>query len=337
MSSFEWLCPSGRQARRLAGVATVAAVGFLHPVSAHDSKTPVHFVSEQGIDQGDCSMPELPCATIDYALRKAGKGDEIRIGAGVYSFRSYDPEEIGSLLSPVMTIHGGFAVEDKFALRDEAVNRTVLVTSNTRHAARLRTNGFVVRSEAQLAQVQSHQQREVPVRSDLRLNQDRKGFAIAESIATRRLAVAKPLVATPTTATRCGDPVKGMAGPYPCRNVDFVANIPLHKFTGGPDLANDIWGFVDLNNNREYAIIGLQNGSAVVDVTDPENPTKIGTTIRGPVDGVARHQGRAIARRDRQSLARLRLRHDRRAEELGRFGGGARVADHRSFRSTEFG
>ena len=222
MSSFDWVCPSRRQARRLAGVATLAAVGFLHPVSAHDSKTPVHFVSEQGIDQGDCSMPELPCATIDYALRKAGKGDEIRIAGGVYSFRSYDPEEIGSLLSPVMTIHGGFAVEDKFAFRDEAVNQTVLVTSNTRHAARLRTNGFVVRSEAHLAQVQPLQQREQPV-PKLRLNQDRKGVVIAESIATRRLAVAKPLVATPTTATSCGHRVKGMAGPYPCRNIDFVA------------------------------------------------------------------------------------------------------------------
>jgi choice-of-anchor B domain-containing protein len=34
---------------------------------------------------------------------------------------------------------------------------------------------------------------------------------------------------------------------------------------------------VDRNDNREYAIIGLSNGTAVVDVTDPANPREVGT------------------------------------------------------------
>jgi len=37
---------------------------------------------------------------------------------------------------------------------------------------------------------------------------------------------------------------------------------------------NDIWGYTDENNN-EYAIVGLNNGTSIVDVTDPANPVEI--------------------------------------------------------------
>ena len=369
MSRLECLHISDRRVRVFVAVAAVTTATFLHPVSAHEDKTPMHFVAEHGVDQGDCSMPERPCATIDYALQEAGKGDEIRVGTGVYSFRSDDPAEIVTLLSELVTVRGESVAEDKFALRDEAANRTVLVTSNNRHAASLRTNGFVVLSEAQLqaetsplahtgmprhvsesgrdtgdcstverpcasisyaltqarqgdvvlvasgtyivpetvvedlrqagvtmvgglSQIQgfvhdmasppsyvygpSHRQRKALTRLGLTLIQDRKGLAIAESIATPRLAVATSLAATPC------DPASGMAGPYPCRNVDFLANIPLSGFSSNPRAANDIWGFVDLNDNHEYAIIGLLNGTAVVDVTDPENPIEV-ATVSGPI------------------------------------------------------
>ena len=133
--------------RTFAGVAMVVTVAFLSPVSAHDDKTPVHFVTEHGTDLGDCSMPEQPCATIDYAFRKVGKSDEIRVGAGVYAFRSYDPAEIISLLSPIITVRGGFTAKDKFEVRNDTANPTVLVTSpsNERYVTHLQANGFVVR------------------------------------------------------------------------------------------------------------------------------------------------------------------------------------------------
>ncbi len=38
----------------------------------------------------------------------------------------------------------------------------------------------------------------------------------------------------------------------------------------------DIWGFMDLNTNREYAIVGYSSGTAVFDVSDAENPLEIG-------------------------------------------------------------
>jgi choice-of-anchor B domain-containing protein len=37
---------------------------------------------------------------------------------------------------------------------------------------------------------------------------------------------------------------------------------------------NDIWGYVDEDGN-EYAIVGAQNGTSIVDVTDPANPVEV--------------------------------------------------------------
>jgi choice-of-anchor B domain-containing protein len=68
----------------------------------------------------------------------------------------------------------------------------------------------------------------------------------------------------------------GFAGEYPCQGIDFMSRVPLSSFTGNPLSASNLWGYVDLDDNREYAIIGLRNGTGVVDVTDPANPVIVG-------------------------------------------------------------
>ncbi len=70
--------------------------------------------------------------------------------------------------------------------------------------------------------------------------------------------------------------VGGFAGEYPCQGIDFMSRVPLSSFTGNPASAANLWGYVDLDDNREYAIIGLRNGTGVVDVTDPVNPVIVG-------------------------------------------------------------
>jgi len=37
---------------------------------------------------------------------------------------------------------------------------------------------------------------------------------------------------------------------------------------------NDVWGWVDTANSKEYALVGVQNGLSVVDVTNPSNPVQ---------------------------------------------------------------
>ncbi|WP_340075925.1 choice-of-anchor B family protein [Leptobacterium sp. I13] len=67
----------------------------------------------------------------------------------------------------------------------------------------------------------------------------------------------------------------GFADIYPCNGYDLVARIPLSDLnaSGG----NDIWGWTDTTTNKEYAIIGLSNGVAFIDISDPVNPVFLGT------------------------------------------------------------
>lgn len=66
----------------------------------------------------------------------------------------------------------------------------------------------------------------------------------------------------------------GMAGSYPCSNIDLMAFLPLSQIGGGN--GNDIWGWTDSTTGKEYAIMGLTNGTAFVDISDPLNPVYLG-------------------------------------------------------------
>ncbi len=61
---------------------------------------------------------------------------------------------------------------------------------------------------------------------------------------------------------------------YPAFGVELLSHIPLWEFPGSPSLSNDIWGYAS-PSGREYALIGLSNSTAVVEVTDPFNPVVI--------------------------------------------------------------
>lgn len=66
----------------------------------------------------------------------------------------------------------------------------------------------------------------------------------------------------------------GMAGPYPCEGLDLLSHVSLN--TLGTDRGNDSWGWTDPQDGKEYAIMGLGNGTAFVDITDPINPIYLG-------------------------------------------------------------
>ncbi|MEE9361780.1 MAG: choice-of-anchor B family protein [Cellulophaga sp.] len=66
----------------------------------------------------------------------------------------------------------------------------------------------------------------------------------------------------------------GMAGEYPCKGYDLLGKISLSTF--GTDRVNDIWGWTDTTTDKEYAIVGLGNGTAFVDVTDEKNMVYLG-------------------------------------------------------------
>lgn len=75
----------------------------------------------------------------------------------------------------------------------------------------------------------------------------------------------------PLSAIPC---VGGMAGSYPCHNIDLLSFIPLSTFGAGA--GNDSWGWTDPLDGKEYALMGLNNGTGFVDISDPENPIYLG-------------------------------------------------------------
>eukprot|EP00005_Dracoamoeba_jomungandri_P000877 CAMPEP_0174251870 /NCGR_PEP_ID=MMETSP0439-20130205/1561_1 /TAXON_ID=0 /ORGANISM="Stereomyxa ramosa, Strain Chinc5" /LENGTH=458 /DNA_ID=CAMNT_0015332307 /DNA_START=24 /DNA_END=1400 /DNA_ORIENTATION=+ len=66
------------------------------------------------------------------------------------------------------------------------------------------------------------------------------------------------------------------AGEYPCSNIDLLSFIPLSELGFKAGDGNDIWGWTDSRDNKEYAIMGLFEGTTFVDVTDPTAPAVIG-------------------------------------------------------------
>jgi len=69
--------------------------------------------------------------------------------------------------------------------------------------------------------------------------------------------------------------INGFAGGFACKNIDLEAFIDLAAF-GSPDLANDIWGWTDSQTEKEYALVGLSDGTAFVDISNPSNPVYLG-------------------------------------------------------------
>ncbi len=72
-------------------------------------------------------------------------------------------------------------------------------------------------------------------------------------------------------ATTC---VNGQADIYSCDNVDLLGHLNLSEIGGGD--GNDLWGWTDPVTGDEIAIIGRTNGTAFVDVSDPENVVYLG-------------------------------------------------------------
>ena len=90
----------------------------------------------------------------------------------------------------------------------------------------------------------------------------------------------EPITTTPTPdppqvssqqKTPCED---GMAGSYPCLGYDLLSRISISDF--GSEAGNDNWGWTDPETGKEYVLSGLDDGTAFVDISDPENPVLLG-------------------------------------------------------------
>src|SRR5688500_5396801 len=213
--------------------------------ASHDESVGARFVQPGGIDAGNCLDHHAPCVSIQYALGRAEPGNTLKVGAGIFDLRGVDPE---TLLHGPVHASGGYGDADHYYESRPLQVQSIVTGVDARYRNALAVRGFYWAESLAAAQ--------------------RNEFSLADGTSLQQ-AHAAPAAC-----------VQGNAGPFPCRDIDFESQIPLAQFSSRPVSAANVWGFVDLNDNREYAVLGLRNGTAIIEGTDPATPRDV-VTIPG--------------------------------------------------------
>lgn len=79
-------------------------------------------------------------------------------------------------------------------------------------------------------------------------------------------------VSNPVVSASCED---GMAGEYPCQNIDLMAQLTPSELLG--ERLNDIWGWTDPATGKEYALVAMTDRVTFVDISSPTEPVVVGT------------------------------------------------------------
>ncbi len=213
-------------------------------VFAHAEHDKARFIAPTGIDEGQCDNPLRPCQSILYGVSRAAKGDRLLLAAGEYQISAID--EVLALKNSLVPITGGYNRFDHYSSQNPDTNITTLVGVPDELIDVVRSRGFKVVSDG------------------------KRQFSKAQ---LQRVSKQYNLAAQGQGAASCVD---GEAGGYRCNNVELISHVSLSQMSFKPSAANDIWGHVDLNTNTEYAIIGLVNGVAVFDLSNPQQPREVG-------------------------------------------------------------
>jgi hypothetical protein len=84
---------------------------------------------------------------------------------------------------------------------------------------------------------------------------------------------------------QCDPDTNLIAGTFPCKNINLASYLTGQEL-GSPYASeedpvyystwvSDIWGWVDPKNGKEYALVGMWDGTSVVDISNPSNPQVI--------------------------------------------------------------
>ena len=99
-------------------------------------------------------------------------------------------------------------------------------------------------------------------------------FTDADLNRTGRLAMVPEGSLASSGPADCND---GQANQFGCSNVDMLSFVSVKDLGGGLDgEVNDIWGWTDPESGNEYALVGRNDGTAFVDITDPAMPVFVG-------------------------------------------------------------
>ena len=222
---------------------TISSLSFAH--IEHDK---ARYVSENGIDKGYCDKPFRACKTISYAVQQASKGDKVLVASGHYKLES--ESDVFYLQSQLVPVKAGFNRMDHFQIQSPINNPTFISNAPKSMHNALYKAGFTIVSDG---------------KSNLN--------SAALKVKLNKLSQLSQI----QNNQACQN---GSAAGFECQNVDLISHIPLTSISGSPFSGSDIWGHIDLNNNKEYAIMGHDKGVTVFDLSVPSQPKQVGT-IRG--------------------------------------------------------
>ena len=228
-------------------VIMILAMGYSQGVQAHAEHDKARFVANSGEDDGNCNNRFRPCETVTYAAQKANKGDTILVAQGKYSIES--EQDLLYLTGQIVPVLGGFNQVEQYQGQNPDTYLTSISGVPAKYAEQLSQQGFHIIRDTKGLTTLSLQGKGLNV-SQLQLMQQKQVNRVC---------------------------IDGSADGFGCNNMSLLAHVPLSDFPSKPLSASDIWGHIDLNTRQEYAIIGLRNAVAVVDVTTPTSPTVIGS------------------------------------------------------------
>ena len=157
-----------------------------------------------------------------------------------------DPEKLLYVVSGAVDVSGGYKL-DAGAVPNSS-DESVLVGVPQEFRSLMRERGFQIIA-------------------------DTKGIDVEGESTARQLIQTYKLAQKSTAPTPC---TGGSSSGFPCNQIDLLSHTARADISANPNRVADIWGFVDLNTGREYAIVGVAIGTAVFDVTDAENPSEVG-------------------------------------------------------------
>jgi len=217
---------------------------------SHAEKDKARYVASSGVDIDLCDNPLRPCKTIAFAVSRAAKGDRVLVASGSYQLETVD--DFLALKSQMVPILGGYNRFDHYSNQSPSTNVTRLLGVPDNLIEHARKQGFKV-----IADGKSKFSQQKTAKLNRQYTAALKSHGSSECI-------------------------NGKSADFTCKNIELLAHVALDDFPTRPPNISDIWGHVDLNNNKEYALIGDAVGVTVFDVSTPQTPKLVGI-VYGPI------------------------------------------------------
>lgn len=237
-------------ATKLTLPATFFCAALFSANTYSDSGTP-RYVAADGNDSlivnsehtaNDCTNLFRPCQSVIYALNQSTKSDTVFVASGEHFI--YNTEELFTVLANSYRLRGGYSRVSHYNSQAPEENSTTLIGVPADHREQFTELGFRIVSDVK--HMSKDQRDQTSALSKVMLNTSQSH-----------------------SATDC---VNNSAANFPCGGVNLLSHIGLGELPLNANAGSDVWGFVDLNTMREYAIISLNTGVVIVDITDGESP-----------------------------------------------------------------